>query len=111
MQYRDGRLLINGTAVERHRVGTFDGMAHYIETLPNGRRHSIAEETDAGFADNTQVFEVPEGHYFALGDNRDNSLDSRFSKDGFIPYENLVGRLSVVYWNSETRKLMFETPD
>ena len=111
VQYRGGRLLINGTAVERRRVGTFDGMAHYIETLPNGRRHSIAEETDAGYADNTQVFEVPEGHYFALADNRDNSLDSRFPKVGFIPYENLVGRFSVVFWNSETDKLMFEARD
>lgn len=111
VQYRGGRLLINGSAVDRQRVGTFGGIAHYIEILPNGRRYSIAEETDTGFADNTLVFEVPEGHYFALGDNRDNSLDSRFPKVGFIPYENLVGPLTVVFWNSETRKLMFETRD
>ncbi len=47
---------------------------------------------DNGFADNTQVYTVPPGHYFMMGDNRDNSTDSRFSQVGMVPFENIVGK-------------------
>lgn len=75
------------------------------EQLPDGRSHAIVNLEPAGFADNTQVFTVPAGHFFMLGDNRDNSLDSRFALTvggmGFVPAENLVGRASRVLFSAE----------
>lgn len=108
VQYLGGRLYINGILVDREAFGSVDGMARYLETLPNGRQHHILESSDKGGADNTQVYTVPDGHYFGLGDNRDRSSDSRFSNVGFIPYKNIVGRFEVVFWNSGRRDLMFE---
>ena len=69
-------------------------MARYRETLPNGVQHFILDsEPDRPGADNTQEFVVPKDHYFMMGDNRDNSNDSRIpdSGVGFVPAENLVG--------------------
>jgi signal peptidase I len=107
IQMRSGQLIINGVAVPRtpmspivvdngygqHRV------ARYSETLPNGRRYVTYDLSVDGEGDNTAVFVVPERHYFMMGDNRDNSLDSRSSPEigvGFVPAENLVGRAKVV---------------
>ncbi len=110
IQVRGGVLHINGKPVERERVGDYVDYSHpgnvrrvvrYIETLPNGKDHYILEaDGDQGFADNTPVFHVPEGHYFAMGDNRDNSQDSRFqNKVGFIPLENMVGRAEFLFFS------------
>ncbi len=75
------------------------------ETLPNGRVHPVLNITgsvgDASAprysgADNTPVFEVPEGHLFFMGDNRDNSIDSRFPEIGMVPFENLIGRAEII---------------
>lgn len=80
------------------------------ERLPDGRSHAIVNLEPAGFADNTQVFTVPAGHFFMLGDNRDNSLDSRFALTvggmGFVPAENLVGRASRVIFSAEGPSLL-----
>jgi signal peptidase I len=93
---RAGRLYINDALVARRSIGTFDGDQLYVETLPNGREHEIIEISDAGRHDDTPVFVVPAGHYFMMGDNRDNSLDSRIpiveGGVGFVPEENLVAR-------------------
>lgn len=82
-----------------------------IETLPNGRSHSILNITDNWVADNTPVFTVPEGEYFFMGDNRDNSEDSRFAAAagglGFVPAEFLVGRADRVMFSSAGRSLFF----
>lgn len=110
IQVRQGILHINGKAVKRERVddylidngfGSTSRVQRYRETLPNGVTHFINEQYgDTGPADNTPVYKVPAGHYFAMGDNRDNSSDSRFlDKVGFIPHENLVGRAVVKFFS------------
>jgi signal peptidase I len=74
-----------------------------IETLPGGRTHAVLDIED-GYGDTTQEFLVPEGEFFFMGDNRDNSMDSRFPRAaggvGFVPFENLVGRADRVIFSS-----------
>jgi signal peptidase I len=105
----NGRLYINRKLVEREALGLTrmdeDGvtttMMEYIETLPGGIMHRIYEESDNRPLDNTEEYVVPEGHYFAMGDNRDNSQDSRVSNMvGFVPLENIVGRASFIFFST-----------
>ncbi|MBT3360692.1 MAG: signal peptidase I [Rhodospirillales bacterium] len=109
IQVVGGILHINGQKVTRERTsdfidrnpsGSVRRISRYIETLPNGRKHFILEENgDRGPADNTPLYVVPTDHYFAMGDNRDNSNDSRFSDVRFIPRENLVGRAEFLFFS------------
>lgn len=111
IQVRGGILHINGEAVKRERIGeyvyqdtrgTFHNTMRYMETLPNGVAHEIIEESDTYPADNTPVYRVPDEHFFAMGDNRDNSRDSRFLMDvGYIPKENLVGRAEMLFFSND----------
>ena len=104
-----GILHINGQPVRRERIenyvrrdryGNTVRLTQYIETLPNGRRHRIIEESDDRRLDNTGEYIVPAGHYFAMGDNRDNSLDSRVLNGvGFVPARNLVGRAEFLFFS------------
>ena len=72
-----------------------------LESLPNGVKHPVLNIEDMGYGDNTPVFAVPADHYFMMGDNRDNSLDSRFPNGvGFVPYENLIGRADMALFSS-----------
>lgn len=79
--------------------------AQFLETLPGGRAHMILNsDGNTGFADNTAEFTVPPGQYFFMGDNRDNSTDSRFMTHvGFVPAENLIGRAEMVVLSFEGR--------
>ncbi len=109
IQVINGVLNINGKAVERKRAGVhvlrdesgnLREIPRYIEILPNGRQHYILEESDQALKDNTPVYTVPENHVFGMGDNRDNSQDSRFLDSvGFIPLENLVGRAEFLFFS------------
>jgi signal peptidase I len=109
VQMRDGRVWLNGKELPLKRVGegldeAQDGAmvpaARYIETLPNGRTHPIFKLQWNGPLDHTQVYVVPKDHLFMMGDNRDNSLDSRVAETdggvGYVPMENLIGRADVV---------------
>lgn len=108
IQVIGGVLYINGVPVQRRRIEDYlpaEGkglpIAQYVETLPNGQAHRIIEESDIGSFDNTEEYLVPEGHYFMMGDNRDNSLDSRFAQGvGFVPTENLVGRAEILFYST-----------
>ncbi|MCV6594040.1 MAG: signal peptidase I [Silicimonas sp.] len=81
-----------------------------IETLPNGVEHSILNVIDRE-VDNTGVYTVPEGHFFFVGDNRDNSTDSRVRREfggvGFVPYDHLIGRADRVIFSAAGRSLFF----
>ncbi len=117
IQVREGRLYINGSEAPRAPDGDYtvggDGPAmivkRFIETLPNGVRHDILKATDEGSANNTQEYLVPPGHVFAMGDNRDNSEDSRFlNAVGFIPIENLVGRAEFIFFSVDAEAPWWE---
>ena len=110
IQVRDGILHINGAAVKRERIqdfmtpdeyGRMLPVPQYRETLPEGTSHTVIEgKGDRGYWDNTYVYTVPPGHYFMMGDNRDNSTDSRDeSSVGFVPFENFVGRAEIIFFS------------
>ena len=107
IQMKQGALYINGTAVPREKIGQIDNpditevnrpVDVYRETLPNGVSYETLDLTPDSIGDNTREFVVPEGHFFMMGDNRDNSTDSRFNV-GFVPAENLVGRANIIFFS------------
>ena len=136
IQVRGGVLYINGEEAPQEPAGTFAETyekqgpvgnlpqcenagvrigddclkSRLIETLPNGVRHDILNFRTSRL-DDTPVYTVPEGHYFFMGDNRDNSTDSRVSQSamgvGFVPYENLIGRADRVIFSSAGRSMLF----
>ncbi len=120
IQVRAGLLYVNGQPAGRRAVGDTSVTSErgvlldekeYTETLPGNVTHLIAKVGDDGPQNNTPEFVVPDGNLFAMGDNRDNSLDSRFSADspdpglrqeqgvGFLPVENLVGKAEFVFFS------------
>ncbi|NDV02111.1 signal peptidase I [Pseudoroseicyclus tamaricis] len=135
IQVTDGVLQINGEPVQIEAAGVFSetfepqgpqgsmprcsngpvGLGgeclktRYTETLPNGVRHDILDIGEQGL-DNTGVYTVPEGHYFFMGDNRDNSTDSRVPQTargvGFVPLADIVGRADRVMFSSAGRSIL-----
>ncbi|WP_101065591.1 signal peptidase I [Roseovarius salinarum] len=136
IQMKQGVLHIDGQPVDLEPAGTFEEIfrpqgpmgvrprcengvvgqgavcrkSRFIETLPNGESHNILNITTQR-SDNTGVFRVPEGHYFFMGDNRDNSTDSRYPQAvggvGFVPYEDLIGRAGRVMFSSAGRSMLY----
>lgn len=107
VQMKDGQLFINGVAVSREKIGQIDNpdvtevdrpVDVYRETLPNGVSYDTLDITPNSIGDNTREFDVPPGHYFMMGDNRDNSSDSRFTV-GFVPADHLVGRANIIFFS------------
>lgn len=118
IQMISGVLHINGNPVEREKIEDFEDqdswgrtrtVARYRETLPNGVSYETLDLEPNGLADNTRPYKVPEGHYFMMGDNRDNSTDSRFLDNvGFVPFENFVGKAQVIFFSLEEGTSAFE---
>ncbi|WP_170372731.1 signal peptidase I [Ruegeria arenilitoris] len=136
IQIKDGVVYINGTEAKQTPDGTFSEIAEpqgpqrlrprcengpvgvggtcektrMIETLPGGVSHEILNIGNQS-TDNTGVYTVPEGHYFFMGDNRDNSSDSRVPQVaggvGYVPYENLIGRADRIMFSSAGRSMLF----
>ena len=113
IQVKQGLLYVNDVPIERRQVENFTfsdvygrsrSIAQFAEILPNGVAHHTLDANPNGNLDNTDVYLVPEGHFFAMGDNRDNSLDSRidnaYSGVGFIPAENLIGRAEFIFYST-----------
>jgi signal peptidase I len=118
IQVTNGDLFINGTVVPRVDQGTYvddssggDVVAReYLESLPGGKTHAILKESDDGFANNTPVYTVPPGDVFMMGDNRDNSEDSRFMDGpvGYVPIENLVGPADMIFFSIDLQHPFYE---
>jgi signal peptidase I len=134
VEVRDGMLVINGRPIPRQSIGSIgvpvsdnspcrvvppatrmiDTLPNgdsaclypaYTETLPGGRTYVVLDQVDDPRKDDMSPVRVPEGHLFLMGDNRDDSLDSRFAPVeggiGFVPLENLVGRAMVMFWSTD----------
>jgi len=110
IQMIDNVLYINGAAVKDVELSRADVQGLYglqptirsRETLPEGKQITIQDFGPTNDADNTPVFEVPAGHYFMIGDNRDNSQDSRFDQSvgvGMVPAENLIGKAEIILFS------------
>jgi signal peptidase I len=112
IQMKEGLLYINEKPVERVRMDDFVGedpcgsseatarVKRWKETLPNGVSYESLDCVDNGFYDNTVVYTVPPDHFFMMGDNRDNSTDSRVqSAVGYVPSENLIGRAQMIFFS------------
>jgi signal peptidase I len=110
IRMKEGQLFINDVAVKREALPDFIGGAcgteatgrtkRWRETLPDGVSYETLDCVDHGFYDDTIVYTVPAGQYFMLGDNRDNSVDSRVkSSMGTIPFEYLIGRAEIVFFS------------
>ncbi|CUH49539.1 signal peptidase I [Ruegeria atlantica] len=136
IQVRDGQIILNGTPVQQQPDGVFTEVAEpqgsqglrprcengpvgfggvceksrMIETLPNGVSYEVLNIGNQA-ADNTGIYTVPEGHYFFMGDNRDNSSDSRVPQSaggvGYVPYEDLIGRADRILFSSAGRSMLF----
>jgi signal peptidase I len=111
IQMKEGLLYINDAPVKRERLSDFVGedpcgsgatarVKRWKETLPNSVTYETLDCIDNNSLDDTPVYTVPAGHFFMMGDNRDNSTDSRvLSAVGYVPFENIVGRAQMIFFS------------
>lgn len=137
IQMVNGKVVLNGVELPQVPAGRFDEVyerqgpmaqlprcenapvgqggtctkTRFTETMPEGRSYPVLNIDDGGFADNTPVFTVPAGQYFFMGDNRDNSQDSRYGRAvggvGFVPFENLIGRADRIMFSSAGTSMLY----
>jgi len=116
VQMKDGVLYINDKVVPKVKVDDYiednlGGQPHHVpryrETLPNGVSYEVLDREPEANLDNTQVFTVPEGRFFMMGDNRDNSADSRVDV-GYVPFENFVGKAEIIFFSTDGSARIWE---
>ena len=115
IEIKNGIIFINGSEILRKKLNDFidtdnntnnKRVRMYNEYFFN-KEINVLDISDNGIVDNTQLFSVPENHFFVMGDNRDNSQDSRFINTvGFIPYENLVGKAQFIFFSLENSRFL-----
>src|SRR5262249_57557855 len=102
-----GVVQMKGAAVKREGIGDVvddenggaERVRRWRETLPNGVSYESLDLQDNGFLDNTEEYLVPPGHYFMMGDNRDNSADSRVpSAVGYVPFQKILGKGQIIFF-------------
>lgn len=127
IQMQQGQLIINDVMVERRQIedfsyrdsrGNIRVQKQFVEILPNGREHRVIYDVDSGTRkpwtigvdpNNTGVYVVPAGHYFMMGDNRDDSQDSRYlDKVGYVPNQNLIGRVEILWFSTDGSAELWE---
>ena len=110
----NGEIKLNGSFIVRKKMNDFvdnDKKASMkrvrkYKEFHNQLTYEVLDIMDNGIADNTELFQVPEEHFFVMGDNRDNSQDSRFKNVGFIPFDNLVGKARFVFFSLENSRFL-----
>ena len=116
IQVKGGLLHINDVMVERKYLGLAKATNGFLTLIlkfmkklyPMAQQYLIQERSDDDSYDNTAVFQVPDGHYFMMGDNRDNSRDSRTTAVGMVPAENLVGRADRLFFSHNGNARIWE---
>ena len=123
IQIINGMVFVNNNKLGYKKIGTFndnnlinrknrslgcrnEDLDIILETLPNGISYEVLDSNTQSYADNTGIYNVPENHFFMMGDNRDNSQDSRYLKSvGFVPFDNIVGRAEIIFFSWNWKKI------